>query len=63
MIDREHSLPLAKQAKALSISRRRATTSPAPFRRPILRTNQVWVMDITYIPMARGSAYLAAIID
>jgi len=24
------------------------------------RTNQVWVMDITYTPMARGFVYLAA---
>ena len=30
---------------------------------PILRPNQVWAMDITYIPMARGFAYLAAVID
>ena len=27
------------------------------------RANQVWAMDITYIPMARGFVYLAAIID
>lgn len=25
--------------------------------------NQVWAMDITYIPMARGFVYLAAVID
>jgi putative transposase len=129
MIDREHSLPLAQQAKALSISRgtlyyvsrpvpaadlalmrridelhleypfagsrmmqgllkkggfsagrlhvatlmkrmgiaaiyRRPNTSkPEPGHKiypyllrnvPILRPNQVWAMDITYIPMARG---------
>jgi putative transposase len=29
----------------------------------ITRPNQVWAMDITYIPMARGSVYLAAVID
>ena len=29
----------------------------------ILRPNQVWAMDIAYIPMARGFAYLAAVID
>jgi len=29
----------------------------------ITRSNQVWAMDITYIPMARGSVYLAAVID
>jgi putative transposase len=29
----------------------------------IERANHVWAMDITYIPMARGFVYLAAIID
>jgi len=27
------------------------------------RPNQVWAMDITYIPMARGFIYLAAVVD
>ena len=27
------------------------------------RPNQVWAMDITYIPMARGFVYLAAVVD
>jgi putative transposase len=27
------------------------------------RPNQVWAMDITYIPMAKGFVYLAAVID
>jgi putative transposase len=29
----------------------------------IQRPNHVWAMDITYIPMARGFVYLAAVID
>jgi putative transposase len=29
----------------------------------IERANQVWAMDVTYIPMARGFVYLGAIID
>jgi len=29
----------------------------------IERANQVWAMDITYIPMARGWVYLAAVVD
>src|SRR3954464_14993947 len=29
----------------------------------IERSNQVWSTDITYIPMARGFAYLAAVVD
>jgi putative transposase len=27
------------------------------------RANQVWAIDITYIPMARGFVYLAAVVD
>jgi putative transposase len=27
------------------------------------RSNQVWAMDITYIPMARGFVYLTAVVD
>ena len=30
---------------------------------PITRRNQVWAMDITYIPVARGFIYLAAVPD
>src|SRR6202163_1030469 len=29
----------------------------------VARPNQVWAMDITYIPMARGFVYLAAVVD
>ena len=29
----------------------------------IERPNQVWAMDITYIPMARGFVYLAVVLD
>src|SRR5439155_1175289 len=29
----------------------------------IARPNQVWAMDITYIPMARGFVYLAVVLD
>ena len=31
--------------------------------RTITRPNQVWAMDITYIPMARGFLFLAAVMD
>jgi putative transposase len=30
---------------------------------PVTRPNQVWAMDITYVPMARGFVYLAAVVD
>ena len=29
----------------------------------VTRSNQVWAMDITYIPMAKGFVYLAAVMD
>jgi putative transposase len=29
----------------------------------VTRPNQVWAIDITYIPMARGFVYLAAVVD
>lgn len=31
--------------------------------RSVTRPNQVWAMDLTYIPMARGFVYLAAVVD
>jgi putative transposase len=29
----------------------------------ITRSNQVWALDTTYIPMARGFVYLTAVVD
>ena len=29
----------------------------------IERANQVWALDITYVPMARGWVYLVAVLD
>ena len=55
-----------------TLYRRPNTSKPAPGHKihPYLlrglvveRPNQVWAMDITYIPMARGFVYLAAVID
>src|SRR5947208_13211601 len=48
------------------------TSKPAPGHKiypyllrglAIERPNHVWAMDITYIPMARGFVYLAAVVD
>ena len=53
-----------------AIYRRPRTSNPAPGHKvypyllggmDITRPNQVWAADITYIPMARGLLYLAAI--
>ena len=55
-----------------AIYRRPNTSKPAPGHKiyPYLlrglvidRPNQVWAMDITYVPMARGFVYLAAVVD
>ena len=55
-----------------ALYRRPNTSKPAPGHKiypyllrklPVTRPNQVWAMDITYIPMARGFIYLAAVID
>jgi putative transposase len=55
-----------------AIYRRPLTSRPAPGHKvypyllgglAVTRPNQVWAADITYIPMARGSMYLVAIID
>jgi len=55
-----------------AIYRRPRTSTPASGHKiypyllsgmKIMRPNQVWAADITYIPMARGFLYLVAIID
>jgi putative transposase len=55
-----------------AVYRRPRTSQPAPGHKiypyllggmKITRPNQVWAVDITYIPMARGFLYLVAIID
>ena len=55
-----------------ALYRRPRTTKPEPGHKiypyllrgvEITRPNQVWAMDITYIPMARGFVYLAVVLD
>ena len=55
-----------------AIYRRPNTSKPAPGHRiypyllrgqAITRPNQLCAMDITYVPMARGFVYLAAVVD
>jgi len=55
-----------------TVYRRPNTSKPSPEHRTypyllrglqVTRVNQVWVADITYIPMARGFLYLVAIMD
>ncbi len=69
---RLHVRTLMKRMGIEAIYRRPNTTKPAPGHKiypyllrnlPVTRPNQVWAMDITYIPMARGFVYLAAVVD
>ena len=55
-----------------ALYRRPRTTKPEPGHKiypyllrgiEVVRPNQVWAMDITYIPMAKGFIYLAAVLD
>ena len=71
-IGREHVATMMKRMGIEAIYRRPNTSRPAPGHRiyPYLlrgvsveRPNQVWAMDITYVPMARGFVYLAAVLD
>ena len=71
-IGRLHVRTLMKRMGTEAIYRRPHTSKPAPGHKiyPYLlrhlvvdRPNQVWAMDITYIPMARGFVYLAAVVD
>ena len=54
-----------------ALYRRPRTTKPEPGHKvypyllrgmAVTRPNQVWAMDITYIPMARGFVYLAVVL-
>jgi putative transposase len=71
-IGRRHVATLMKRMGIEALYRRPNTSKPAPGHKiyPYLlrglkveRSNQVWAMDITYIPMARGFVYLAAVVD
>jgi len=71
-VGRLHVATLMKRMRIAAIYRRPNTSKPAPGHKiypyllrklPIKRPNQVWAIDITYIPMARGFVYLAAVVD
>jgi len=72
VIGRQHVITLMKRMRIKAIYRRPNTSKPAPGNKiyPYLlrgltvdRPDQVWAMDISYIPMRRGFVYLAAVID
>jgi putative transposase len=71
-IGRELVATMMRRMRIEALYRRPNTSKPAGGHRiyPYLlrglaveRPNQVWAMDITYIPMARGFVYLAAVVD
>ena len=71
-IGRRHVATLMKRMGIEAVYRRPNTSKPAPGHEiypyllrdlPVTRPDQVWAMDITYVPMARGFVYLAAVID
>ena len=69
---RRHVRTLMRRMGIEALYRRPRTTKPEPGHKvypyllrgmEITRPNQVWAMDITYIPMARGFVYLAVVLD
>ncbi len=71
-IGRRRVANLMRKMGIEAIYRRPRTSVPAPGHKAFLyllrnvavtRPNQVWAMDITYIPMARGFVFLAAVVD
>jgi putative transposase len=71
-IGREKVAAMMRRMRIEAVYRRPNTSKSAPCHKvypyllrgmKIERPNQVWAMDITYIPMARGFVYLAAVVD
>ena len=71
-VNRKHVRRLMRIMGLKALYRKPRTSKPAPNHKiypylldglKIIRPNQVWAADITYIPMARGFLYLVAIID
>jgi putative transposase len=68
---RRHVRTLMRRMGIEALYRRPRTTKPEPGHKiypyllrglDVTRPNQVWAMDITYIPMARGFVYLAVVL-
>jgi putative transposase len=71
-IGREKVAAMMRRMRIEAVYRRPNTSKPVPCHKvypyllrgmKIARPNQVWAMDITYIPMVRGFVYLAAVVD
>jgi len=71
-VGRRHVRALMRRMGIEALYRRPNSSKPAPGEKiypyllrglPVRRPNQVWAMDITYVPMSRGFVYLAAVLD
>jgi putative transposase len=71
-VGRRHVKALMRRTGIEALYRRPRTTMAEPGHKiypyllrgmEITRPNQVWAVDITYIPMARGFVYLAVVLD
>ena len=71
-VGRRHVKTLMRRMGIEALYRRPRTTKPEPGHKiypyllrgfEIVRPNQVWATDITYIPMARGFVYLTVVLD
>jgi putative transposase len=69
---RRHVKTLMQRVGIEALYRKPRTTKPEPGHKiypylprgvEVTKPNQIWAMDITYIPMARGFVYLAAVLD
>ncbi len=72
IVGRRHIGTLMKKMGIESLAPRPGTSQRHPGHKiypyllghlPIVRANQVWALDTTYIPIARGFVYLTAVID
>lgn len=71
-VGRLHVTTLMKRMGIVALYRRPTTSHPTPGHQiypyllrqlAVTRPNQVWAMDITYVPMARGFVYLVVVLD
>ena len=71
-VGRKHVATLMKRMGIEALYRKPRTTKPEAGHKiypyllrnmAVSRPNQVWAMDLTYIPMARGFVYLVAVVD
>ena len=71
-VGRRHVKTLMSRMEIEALYRRPRTTKPGPGHKiypyllrgvEIARPNQVWAMDITYVPMRKGFVYLAVVLD